>query len=289
MADGPYVPLLAMFACAYVPANILDLTLSAVDQGKQNFLMFNIFRLGPPTVYLVVVVTLFALEIISLQALIWSTYSGTLLTMLARAYLMRDRILGGHSFQLHQIRALLVSSLKFYTHQLIGILHSNADRLVILTFLTVADLGIYVVALTFAGAGIQTIAGTTTTILLPKISAEENVEEQGRILAMSVSTSLMIIIFLSVTLAALSPVLIPILFGSDFIRGAPIAAILCLAQIPQSLNSIIAIGLRGMDDWRTGPISMVIVIVGFATSCLLLIPSLGALAWRQQCWSRLSL
>lgn len=254
-------PVLVAFIAAYVPVNILGLSLLSVDAGTQRFGLLNAMRIIPQCIYVIAILFLVATGLASAATFAWAMLVGSALVPVARAatagraMIRRPDALAS--------RRLIIGGFQFYVPSLIGIAREAGDKLIILAVLDETALGLYAVALTLAGSAIQNVAGATTTILLPKTLATADERVRGHQLATATSASIFVAALMNLAIAALSPFIIPALFGIEFDAAVPVAMALCLAQTARSGTEILSSGLRGFDDWKAMPLSGVIALVVF--------------------------
>ena len=144
-----------------MPFNFLALALLALDQGDMRFFRYNLLRLLPSGVYLVGLLVLWALDAVSVAAFVWASWLGTALTAIVRLYQNRDDLRARPS--LSEARRLLASGARLHGAALLAVLLAQADRFVVVTFWDDASLGLYVVALTFATAGLSLSPAPSTS------------------------------------------------------------------------------------------------------------------------------
>jgi O-antigen/teichoic acid export membrane protein len=118
------------------------------------------------------------------------------------------------------------------------------DLILISTVGTSSNVGLYVIALSYASLQ-SAILASVLQLLLPKISS---ISDQGERLLVSARASRLAVLAsasLGVLLALLSPFLLPVLFGNDFRGAVWIAVILCGTSGISFANAVISDCLRG--------------------------------------------
>jgi len=261
------------FVAAYVPANILGLSLLSADAGAQRFRLYNALRLIPQCVYLALLIGLAVAGLASAGSLACAALAGSALVPLVRAF-------GAGSPQLAwpdlgAVRRLAVNGLRFYATSVVTIVRDAADRMVILAALDPAALGLYAVAMTVAGLAAQNIAGATATILLPKLAAGADEDARRLHFTRAFGASLLVGTLLNGLVAIVSPFLIPIVFGMEFSGAAQITAALCLALSARGGTEVLSAGLRGMGDWTTAPLTTAVTVAVFVPSAIVLVGAWG--------------
>lgn len=263
----------ALYLAAFVPANFLALTLSAIDHGNQNFVRYNIFRLLPQSLYLSGILLLWLQGWLSVATLLAVLWFGTLAVCLARICLFRRSVCVWPRF--NEAASLWRTGISFHATAFAGILFQNADRMICLLYFSHADLGRYAVATTIAGAGLGVVSSATSIVLFPKLSASKDLQTHRHLIRNALGSSVVIAVAINTTAAALMPFALPLLFGSAFADAIPVAVILCFSQVPMSFVQIATVALRGLDDWRAGPYAQAAATVVFLPAAYTLVPSHG--------------
>lgn len=273
--SGALEGLIVAYTLAFLPVTLLGGALTAIDQGRQRFGIYNTLRVIPQGTYLVLMLGLLLAGTYGVAAFVWASFAGTALVAVARLVSMSGAFRVRPQIDL--ARRLFVSGFQLHTQALVGIFQNTGDRLLIIAFLDDAALGLYAVALTLAGAGINKVSGATTIILLPKVASGEDDDVRGRQLSTALGATLFVALVLNGALAAASPVLVPLLFGEAFAPAVGVTILLCLAQVLKNIIQVLATGLRGYGDWRSGLIAMSINLVVFALVALVSTAPLGIL------------
>lgn len=265
--------LAALYLAAFVPANFLALTLSAIDHGNQNFVRYNVLRLLPQALYLFGILLLWLQDRLSVAALLAVLWFGTLAVCLARICSFRRTVFARP--RIDEMTSLWRTGLSFHATAFAGIFFQNADRMICLLYFSHADLGRYAVATTIAGAGLGVVSSATSIVLFPKLSASNDLQTHRHLIRNALGSSVIIAVGINATAAALIPFALPLLFGSAFADAVPVAVILCFSQIPMSFVQIATVALRGLDDWRAGPYAQAAATAVFLPAAYALVPTHG--------------
>ena len=205
-----------VYLLAFVPFNFLALASLALDQGDMRFARYNLTRLLPSGVYLVSLLLLWALDAVSVATLVWASWLGTALTAVVCLYQSRDDLRARPS--LLEARRLVASGARLHGAALLAVLLAQADRFVVVTFWDDATLGLYVIALTFAGAGLDVVTGAFNVLLLPRLAAARDTGAQRRIMGQTLRYATLLLTAGTAVLLLLCPWLLPFLFG-DCLHG----------------------------------------------------------------------
>jgi O-antigen/teichoic acid export membrane protein len=248
VSESNLLALTRIYLLAFVPFTFLALTLLAIDQSDLRFHRYNVFRLIPSGVYLIGLLALWGTGAISVEAAVWATWMGTFLTAVIRLYFARDELRARPSMT--EARALAVNAMRFHGGTIFSLLLSQADRLAVIVFWDARTVGFYVVAFTFASAGLGAISMAFRDLLFPRLSAIRNAEEQKRLMGQTLRYATLLLIPCAGFVAVLSPWLLPLLFGKAFAGAIGLCLLLVLAYLPAALRDIVSNGLRGMGEWR---------------------------------------
>src|SRR5918996_1689792 len=180
LRDSAAGTLAQAYLLAFLPFNFLALALLALDQGDMRFGRYNLTRLLPSGVYLVGLLVLWALDAVSVTSLVWASWLGTALTAIVRLYHSPDALRARPS--LSEARRLIAFGVRLHGAALIAVLLAAADRLVVITLWDDVSLGLYVVALTLATAGLNVVTGAFAVLLLPRLAEAKDPEAQRRII-----------------------------------------------------------------------------------------------------------
>ena len=160
-----------IFLLCFVPINSVSQILVAVDQGREHFGRYNLLRLIPQSVYLLLLLLLWWSGYISAAYCVFATWIGSLVIVIIR--LPRAWRETGWRITSSRMLSLLRRGTSFHLAFLSSILLQRADQFVIVTWFDHKALGLYAVAMTASGVALGTVTGATTAILLP-ISGPHN-------------------------------------------------------------------------------------------------------------------
>jgi O-antigen/teichoic acid export membrane protein len=262
--------LATLYLVAYLPLGALATVLLALDQAEHRFLRLNLLRLGPSWVYLAGIGALWLADAVSVTSLVWAIWAGSAVTVAARLFLLRNHVLAGPD--LGEARALLALGARFHAGAVLALLAGQADRMLLLLTFDDTTVGHYVVAWTFASSGLATVTSAVSFVLLPVLAAEPDRARARALLATGLRrTALFLYLGVAASLAV-TPLLVPLLFGAAFADAVPAAMILLLATVPLTLRQTAVRCLRAFAEARIAVTSELAALLAF----LLLA---GPLAW----------
>jgi O-antigen/teichoic acid export membrane protein len=159
-------------------------------------------------------------------------------------------------------RRMIGYGLRSYGIDVLGVLSTYIDQILLVALLAPAELGMYVVAASLARM-LHMISGATSTVLFPKVAAQPLDQVMTYVsLSSRVTTTATGLIALALALAA--PILLPTVYGPDFAPAVYIFPILLAESVLSGTVKIIGQGLMGAG--RPGTITMV---QGFGLACVL--------------------
>jgi O-antigen/teichoic acid export membrane protein len=216
------------YLLAFMPFNFLALASLALDQGDMRFARYNLTRLLPSGVYLVGLLALWALDAVSVAALVWASWLGTALTAVTCLYQSRNDLRARPS--LAEARGLVAAGARLHGAALLALLLAQADRFVVVTFWDDASLGLYVIALTFATAGLDVVTGAFNVLLLPRLAAARDTSAQRRIMGQTLRYATLLLTAGTAVLLLVCPWLLPFVFG-DAYTAAVALCLVCLVAL----------------------------------------------------------
>jgi O-antigen/teichoic acid export membrane protein len=255
-------PLAQLYLLAFLPFNFLALSLLALDQGDMRFLRYNLVRLLPSAAYLAGLLLLWALNAASVAAFVWASWLGTALTALVRLYGSRTILRARPAWS--EARRLLAFGARLHGAALLAVLLAVADRFVVVTFWDDRSLGLYVVALTLATAGLSIVTGAFHVLLLPRLAEARDVAAQRRIMAETLRYVSLLLAVGAAVLLLLCPWLLPLLFGDAYAGAIGLCLMLVVAYGPMALRQVIVHGLCGTGDWRPRMVAQALALGAFA-------------------------
>jgi O-antigen/teichoic acid export membrane protein len=275
LREGSAASLAQAYLLAFVPFDFLALASLALDQGDMRFARYNLTRLLPSGVYLVGLLILWALDAVSVASLVWASWLGTTLTAVLCLYQSRDDL--GVRPSLSEARRLVASGAQLHGAALLAVLLAQADRLVVVTFWDDATLGLYVIALSLAGAGLDVVTGAFNVLLLPRLAAARDLGAQRRIMGQTLRYTTLLLTAGTAVLLLMCPWLLPFLFGADYAGAVGICLVFLVAYLPTALLRVITYGLSGTGDWRPRIMAQALALGVFAAAVWPLAARLGVL------------
>ncbi len=267
---------LGLLYLAFVPLNYLGVILVAAFQGSQQFERWNLLRVTPQVSYAACVLVLAWLDLASVHSLVVASLAANGLTVAAGLAMWRPR-----RGELHwPDRKLRIDFLRYgwrvHIPTLINLANSRAGSVVIALFLSPADLGMFVVAVSASGL-VSAGAATFGQLVFPRVAYESSPAEKVAVFSRYLRVSLLSTLVGAVALVATASWLVPLVFGVPFADAVALTQILCLGAVFSALRLICANGL--MAQARLAQISRAesVGLVAQVGGLLILLPQLGVI------------
>ena len=212
-------------------ARLLLNSLSALERWRSVL----VTSLTPFTVNCAAVVVLYSLGDLTVATAAAAAIAATLLSIVPGLPLLGA---GRPIFDSTIARAGLGFGLRSWFGGLAQIGNARLDQLLMITFVAPRELGLYAVAVTIAGAS-GAATGALTPPLMTRIAAGER-----HLMAQAVRIMVGATVALNALLVLVTPLLLAVLFGSQFSASYPMALILFAAQIPLSGTMVLSSALQ---------------------------------------------
>ncbi len=227
--------------------NVLNAMSWGALQGKKHFLQFNLVRVQPQIIFVLVIISATLLHRPSVFAIIVAYLLLTLLICATTSWLVYWKYCAE---VLSVSRETVRDLFKYGTFSagafLCSALNQRVDQAFIAAMLSKEDLGIYVTAAAVSFA-IAPMASAFGAVLIPRLApgiVENSCQQLGRLLRWYV-VFVFAIVFL---IFCLIPILIPLLFGNAFEPAIHIARILIVAGGFLSLSAVLSDIFRGLGN-----------------------------------------
>ena len=255
-----------LYLIAFLPLNFSSSILIAVRHAEQKFTQFNVLRSLQALIYLVGLIVLWLSQGVTVEAVLWFNWLGTAVVAVVQWVEGRSLLMTRPSLQ--EARALMVMASRFKVASLAATVSYESDRLVIVTVLDTATIGLYAVAFTAATSGLSVLTSSFQSILLPKVARQTAVTDQRQLLGRGLRYAMLFSVVMGGFLILVIPLLIPLLFGTEFSAAIVPAMILVVAHLPKVMRHIIVNSLYGLNQPRPITLSSILTSVCFAAILL---------------------
>ena len=229
-----------------LPLSVLNQFISSLLQAKSKFKVFNFTRLFFPIAYFVGILVLFFFNFLSVENIIVLQIGITIIQFLVFLKIYDVNFHSNFKINIHikTIKIIYNYGFKVWIGDLSQGLNVKMDQILISSLLISSDLGIYVVANSFASFT-NIIPTAYKTIFLPKIAALKSFLDK-KIVASKMLTQFFILnIIATVFTLIINPFAISLLFGHEFLKAITIAYVLLIGYLFLNLKIVLAAIIQG--------------------------------------------
>lgn len=262
-----------------IPFSLLATYLNTISQGLKRFRLFNAIRIASATGYISSLLLASILDLHQAKEIILLLLWSSIVIAIGGLAFFLLKVKPRGNFRWQQVRRLLGYGLRSYWGSLSWMANGRLDQFVMSAFTNLTTLGEYAVAVSYAGV-LFPLSGAFAMILYPRV-AEGRKSDGHRRIAKALKLNLLFTGSGAILLGLLSPLLIPPLFGSNFVLSIYPAMILLLGTVFLGCNYVLSDGLRGMGYPLITSISETAGAVVTVLGLLILLPMLGIIgaAW----------
>jgi O-antigen/teichoic acid export membrane protein len=255
------------YLAIFLPINVLLAYLQALDQGAGRLGPFNAVRHFLSIIYVLIIVGFW---LAGIREVAW--IAGALLVANFSTLLLRIHLTGWSclrpDFNPQRLTSVVKQGAPFLASSAVYLAKDNIERLLLLFLLGPMQLGWYVVA--FTSSGLHTTLTKSVNVLILSRSGALESEHAARDTARIFRVMSAVSAVLSVGMAAILPLLIPLMFGRSFQPAVIPAIVLVAAQYFSGQGAIIDEGLRAQSRPAVGLSAGLISMTVFAAGALLL-------------------
>lgn len=269
MVLRPYGTEVLALALIFWVVQLVVLCLDQVAQGiirsEHRFTALNYLRISVPVSYLAFIIVAAALGG-GLGTFVAAHVGALIFALMVRLWLTRSWLLKG--VKADSGGDLLRTAAGFHGIAVIGILAGQIDRLAIVQTSSPATIGFYLVAATVASPIQSFVAIAIRSIALPALV---NIDERRRpAAALRLLQMTWVLSLLGAgAMAIAAPILVPILFGTEFAPAGALASALAIVGVLLPVREAITEILKSDGEARPSIIGGIVFVVGFtATFCV---------------------
>ena len=265
-AARSYLVLVPIMAIAGLPYHVL--------RGRGDFAGWNIVRMMPGTIWLAVLIGAATLGFASAQS-VAAGYLGALLILgFGTAYFVMRRVPGSYVPSFGHVSPLLRFGLPSFSTTGPNLLAARLDQIVLVAFFTPTMLGLYVVAVGWAGA-VTPLLSAIASVTFPRIAGITDTRVRNESFARAVRISVVAACVAVVPVALLAPVMLPLLFGADFSRAVTASVLLTISAAVSGVNQVLEEGLRGIGRPASILLPQAAGLAATVMAMVVLLPSWG--------------
>lgn len=260
--DEEYLFLFLAYSFVYYLFFYVSNILLSYNQGKLDFLKFNLFKLISPITYLVVLSFFYVVDELNLKSALISHILSIILASTLRIFISKNVI--NARVSLSKIKLVAKKAIEFFFTNFMMIASQNIDKLVLFLFFTSIDAGEYVVAGTIPNAILAIVALSIQVVAFPNIA-----NQKTRVLRVKTAKQWAVLTFfgnilICTILYNLSPYLIRFFYGDEFNNSIYISQLLIIAVFLQVIRFSFIYILRGLGEINLGLYSEMLYVFIFS-------------------------
>jgi O-antigen/teichoic acid export membrane protein len=250
-----------------LPISLLATLLVGLANGQQRWKLLIATRLTPALFGLVATVVLYLTHMLNVDDAIAIVLVSGYLSIVPSLGVLRG------VWPLRVRKQLMGASIRFglpaWLWQISSITNVRLDQIMMVSLTSSSQLGLYAVAVSLAS--ISTVfAGALGPALLPRVTSGG-----ARLVTRVCSVTLVVTLLINLALAALSPLVLPLLFGSQFDAAVPMACILAAGAVPYAGTQVLTASLLSAGLPRRVAVSEAATVVVTIGGLLALVGPLG--------------
>jgi O-antigen/teichoic acid export membrane protein len=254
---------------ALMPLSLFVGLVYSLLAGLEAWRQLAVARLIPVVVGVGGIVTLYLTAELTVATAAAVTLTGSLVSCVPVISVLRGQ--GWPRFRRRVAREGFVFGVKTWMGNLAAMANHRLDQLIMIPAVPPRELGLYAVAVTLAGVA-NILTGALAPPLLTRVA-------QGdlALVPRAVRVVLGVVTVANLALGAVTPLLLPLVFGSEFADAVDMALVLLLAAIPSAgvlvlMTALVAAGRPGMTS-----IGELLAVLITGAGLLLVLEPLGGL------------
>jgi O-antigen/teichoic acid export membrane protein len=254
--------------------NLYGMPLS-VFRARNDIALWNVLRVAPVAVWMATILIAFVVDWIATPT--WIATAFLVLwafLLLPLAVMLKRRVPGPFNIDRSKVRPMLAYGLPTMGAAVPQLANLRLDQLLMAALVAPSLLGLYVVALAWSGV-VTPLLVAIGSVVFPRVAATRVVGDQVELLVRTLRFSSVLALCLCAPLLALTPLVVPLLFGRDYVDAVPVAALLVVAGTVTGLNTILQEGIRGLGHPKVVLWSELTGLAATVLALVLLMPRLG--------------
>lgn len=263
-----------------IPATTLTTYLGTIAQGMRRFDLFGLLRIVASFIYVIALTIAFALNIREAAGVLALMLAGQIVVAVAALvfFLWRLIVLERSSSSIW-VRQLVAYGLRSYIGSLAWMANARLDQFVMSFAIALGQLGIYAVAVSYAGV-LYPVLAAFANVLFPHVAGAERDRAASDIMKV-LGLTILAASLGALVLGVASKVLVPGLFGQDFASASTVAVVLLAGTVFLGCNYVLSDALRGLGHPLVPSMAEVFGLLITIGGLWLLLPRLGIMgaAW----------
>lgn len=259
-----------------IPLLLMTGVIAALAQSVHNFYVYNMLRLAVPGLNLLFLAAWWALGYLSIPFAAYSYMFINLLTVGWALYQLRQELNIRWFEKLRSPNSaskLFGYGFRVYGVELIGNVYTSFDKLIILSFLTARELGLYAVVFSLSRL-FNVVQSAVTNVVFPKVTGTSR-EEIIRTVGAAYRLSLMAMTLAIIPAILVGRFMLGLLFGEEFLDASTTFSILCVECVLGGGSWILTSSLNAIGRPGLVMIRQLIALLVTIGMMVVLIPVFG--------------
>lgn len=258
----------------YIPLSYFGMVILAYFQGSLRLTEWSLIRTVMPVGYVLGILVFLALGSTSVRDFVIASLLANAAVIVLGMALMVQRVPSNWLPNLQDLPRVIRYGAGVHAAAIVATGNLRLDQVLIALFMSPADLGYYVVAMSVAG-GISLIASTLVPLAFPKIVSQATPEGKTLVFGRYLRLVIFAAAASTIVLFVFATWIVRTLFGEAFAPADDLVRILVLGALALATKMTLYAGLKAQN--RLLPISRteIICLVVNAAALVVLLPRLG--------------
>ena len=258
-----------------IPISLFTQYNRSILQGRMKIGSFNLIQVFMPAGYLLTTVALYALDRLTVRAVIlWQLYLNLAVMVLSLGLLFAHRIPVGLDIHPPLIRRMLKYGLQVHIGTVFGNANLRLDQVLMAAWVSPTQLGLYVVAVSAASVS-GVLARAVGVVATPAIARVADAQERVSLMQSVFRNYWLAGLVLKLGFALVLPWGVPLIYGAEYREAVLVAEVLLLASLFFDASHVLMSGTRALGaPWlasRTEIVASAVTVISLFT----LLPLLG--------------
>jgi O-antigen/teichoic acid export membrane protein len=262
----PVRTLLTLGFCL-LPISLISNLLTGISAGLEHWRAYSISRMIPPLGAACAMAVLYLLGALTVTSAVIVSFGLGTLALLPLLSSLRG---GG---RLRFDRALLRDAVRFsskaWLGSLVGTANLQLDQVIMVGLVAPRQLGLYAVAVNVAGFS-NMLTSSVAGAIFPRVAGGD-----GEIAARATRLTILIVLLVSIPVGVVSPLLLPLAFGSGFHAATVMVEILLAAGVAGAASNVLSSALTGAGRPGLAAIAEAVTLAVTLPGLILILPVLG--------------
>lgn len=214
-------------------------------RGRGDFRAWNVLRLVPTIAWLGLLLSADVLGLRGPASIAIAQVAMFALLIIPMGLVVVLRIRGTLRIETRSWKPMLVFGAPSMIATVPQLLNLRLDQMVMAAFLVPQSLGLYVVAVAWAGAT-QPLLAAIGSVLLPNVASQDGQEGQRSVLVGGVRLAVLAALVVAPVMIAFTPMALPLILGPAFRAAVSPAMLLIVASSVLGVNLVMEEGARGL-------------------------------------------